>query len=175
MLRCVPSAPTAARGSLYIDRARARFVVPKEFFTEHETLNLKQEFNLPRNKFLILFSGYNAIFNYNKGWDLFEKIIEEISFLNLKNDIELVLLGIKKDSLLNLKIKTHCFEFIKNISQLSKLYRCADLICVTSRLESQCQIISEAQALGIPSIAFASSAISENIEHNKTGFLICFQ
>ena len=26
--------------------------------------------------------------------------------------------------------------------------------------------------MGIPSIAFASSAISENIEHNKTGFLI---
>lgn len=146
--------------------------VPKEFFTEHETLNVRQEFNLPKNKFLIFFSGYNAIFNYNKGWDLFEKIIEEISYLNLKSDIELVLLGIKKDSLLNLKIKTHCFEFIKNISQLSKLYSCADLICVTSRLESQCQIISEAQALGIPSIAFASSAISENIEHNKTGFLI---
>ena len=50
------------------------------------------------------------------------------------------------------------------------LYSASNLICLTSRIEAQGQIIAEAQALGVPPIAFNTSGISENIEHKNRSF-----
>ncbi len=147
--------------------------VPDVFFNYYDINKVRRLFNLPNNKFLILFSGYKADKDFNKGFDLLEKILDYLDFLNKEKDIELILIGLNKKNM-NLKknIKTHFFSYISNIDKLSMLYSASNLICVTSRIENQCQIIAEAQAVGVPPIAFDTTGNSENIEHKKTGILI---
>lgn len=147
--------------------------VPDVFFNNYDINEVRGLFNLPKNKFLLLFSGYKADKDFNKGYDLLEKILYYLDFINKEKDIELILIGIDKKNI-NLKnnIKTHSFSYISNINKLSMLYSASNLICVTSRIENQCQIIAEAQAVGAPPIAFNSTGNSENIKHKKTGLLI---
>jgi glycosyltransferase involved in cell wall biosynthesis len=55
---------------------------------------------------------------------------------------------------------------------LPEMYNCADIFVSPSLQEGQGLTLLEAQASGIPVIAFSAGAVSENMLHNKTGILI---
>lgn len=54
--------------------------------------------------------------------------------------------------------------------ELAKVYSCADVMVVPSRMESFCQTASEAQACGIPVACFDATGLRDVVEHEATGY-----
>ena len=147
--------------------------VTNEFFSNYDDNTVRELFDLPKNKFLILCAGYNLTYDFNKGFDLLDKILDYLDFLDKEKDIELILVGVNKKNInFRKNIKTHFFSYITDINKLSMLYSSSNLLCITSRIENQSQMIAEGQALGVPPVAFNTSGNTENIEHKKTGLLV---
>lgn len=126
----------------------------------------KELFKLPSNKTLILHSGVGK----TKGFDLFCKMLEYCC--DLIPECELVILGagVKKQDMLH-GFKAHYIEHIYDDITLAVLYSAADLMVVTSPIESFCQTASEAQSCGLPVISFDSSGLKDIVINGRTGYL----
>jgi glycogen synthase len=65
------------------------------------------------------------------------------------------------------------FEFLGKVSepQLQALYGCADVFALPSVQEGQGIVLLEAQASGVPVVAFDVGGVSEAVQNGETGFL----
>ena len=65
------------------------------------------------------------------------------------------------------------FEFLGKLSdpQLQALYGCADVFALPSIQEGQGIVLLEAQASGVPVVAFDVGGVAEAVQNGKTGFL----
>lgn len=59
---------------------------------------------------------------------------------------------------------------IADPAELAKVYNCADVMVVPSRMESFCQTASEAQACGVPVVCFDATGLRDVVEHKVTGY-----
>lgn len=124
--------------------------------------------------------GYsvNGLNQYHKGFDLFIDILNKtihrcekkinIHFIgdnNFKNKLNPEILKNK-----NLKI----FEYPKTNSSKSilKFYSNLDLLIITSRSETFCQVATESLSCGVPVVAFSVGGLKDIIIQNKNGWLI---
>ncbi|MEZ4802533.1 MAG: glycosyltransferase family 4 protein [Gelidibacter sp.] len=132
--------------------------------------------NNSKNKFKI---ATIARFNWIKGLE----ILTEVA-LKLKNagiEFEWTLIGTgdiseKERYLYDINDK-HLLSQIKNIGKISheetlKILQESDMYVQTSLNEGFCNALLEAQAVGLPCVAFDVGGISENIIDGETGFLI---
>jgi glycosyltransferase involved in cell wall biosynthesis len=120
--------------------------------------------------------GYcvSGIDQFHKGYDLFKKILFNLE-KKLKFKIRLICFGDKKFKNLNFysdKIEVISYPQLKDEKELIKIYSSIDLLLVTSRVESFCQVASEAMSCSVPVVAFKVGGLIDLIQHNKTGWLV---
>ncbi len=120
----------------------------------------------------------DGLSQYHKGFDLFSKIIKKFS-QSSKTKTTIHFLGDK-----NFKEKLNLnFEQKKNIKiiqypktrkkvELLKFYSNLDILLVTSRTETFCQVASEAMSCSVPIVAFKIGGLIDIVSSKKLGRLI---
>ena len=127
---------------------------------------VRQKFNIPINKKVILFGAVSAD-DKRKGGDLLIAALED---LDRVNDYALVVFGKSNDRFFNGK---NC-HFIDTISEeliLTEVYNCADVMCVPSRQDNLPNTAVEAAMCGVPVVAYDVGGLSEIIDHKVSGYL----
>jgi glycosyltransferase involved in cell wall biosynthesis len=139
-----------------------------------KSINLNNKsFNHFKKKITI---GYcvSGIDQFHKGYDLFKKILFNLE-KKLKFKIRLICFGDKKFKNLNFysdKIEVISYPQLKDEKELIEIYSSLDLLLVTSRVESFCQVASEAMSCSVPVVAFKVGGLIDLIQNNKTGWLV---
>ena len=92
---------------------------------------------------------------------------------NIKfKNLEIVILGQSKPkSCLNLGFPIHYMGHINDDVNLCLVYNSVDLIVIPSKQDNLPNMGVEAQACGVPVVAFNTGGLADIIEHKKTGYL----
>jgi glycosyltransferase involved in cell wall biosynthesis len=146
------------------------YYIPNFLYYKKNRIRIKGN----KNKFIVLFGGRLAV--YHKGIDLLVKIIEKV--LEINKDIEFHIFGSGEDGQklieeLNKKYPNNVkyLGFIPN-KQLEKEYQEASLYIMTSRIESFSLVTLEAQAHGLPVVAFNIKGPRNIIKNDFQGKLV---
>lgn len=130
------------------------------------SLQCRQELNIPKDKKIFLYSSYQ-IEDKRKGLHILIPALEALK----DNNIILICLGNYKAIPHSNYIQIRCAGMIKETEMLSKYYSAADYFILSSFQEAFAQTPLEAMACGTPVIAFPCSGIPELI--NKTNGIMC--
>ena len=122
-------------------------------FLYYKKSNIKVRYN--KSKFIVLFGGRLAI--YQKGIDLLINIIKKVTDKN--KNIEFQIFGSGEDGQELIENLSKGYKNVKYLgfisdSDLEKEYKNSSLYIMTSRIEAFPSVILEAQAHGLPVIAF---------------------
>ena len=129
-------------------------------------------FNLPKNVPLILFGAISGTLEFHKGYDLLESAIKFISSSSKLKDAHLVVFGQSKPlTASKLKIPVIYLGHLNDDLSLRAAYSSCNLLVVPSRIESFAQTASEAQACGVPVVAFNVTGLKTTVLHKITGYL----
>ena len=132
----------------------------------------RELFNLPQNVPLLLFGAEKGGANHRKGFDLLLESLQILSGSSKIDNLELVVFGQSApEKSINLDYPVHYIGHLHDDLSLRILYSSADLKVVPSRLEAYGQTASEAQACGVPVVAFDNSGLTDIVEHLVTGYL----
>jgi len=144
--------------------------VEELFFRQIDKLETRDKLNLPKDAFIIGFVS-QKIENPLKNFDLLLSMLESIS---LSSDKPIVILGIGESNrkFKNLDSRVVVTGAISNKAELAEHYAAVDVMVSTSLAETFGMSVTEAAALGIPSIVFKGTATEEIIENNETGFIV---
>jgi glycosyltransferase involved in cell wall biosynthesis len=109
---------------------------------------------------------------FHKGFDLLIKILDHLSDYDLKFDI--IIFGDLNISIPDRLLKKFNITILGNLNnnELLNVYNRIDILLITSRCESFCQMASEAISCGTPVISFGIGGLLDIIENGKNGWLI---
>jgi phosphatidylinositol alpha 1,6-mannosyltransferase len=142
----------------------------KKFSPGERDKRLRQHFNLPQNRPLIL--SVNRL-SQEKRIDVF---IEAVAKMTQDAHIAIASTGPAEADLrakveeLNLNDKVSFLGFIHD-TNLAPLYRLADVFAIPSEAELQSLATMEAMACGLPVVAADAYALPELVHHETNGFL----
>ena len=128
----------------------------------------------------VLNIGYsiNGFHQYHKGFDLFIDILNK-TLHKCSKKINIHFIGdtdIKKklnpEILKNKNLKIFEYSKTNSFKSILKFYSNLDLILITSRSETFCQVATESMSCGIPVVAFNIGGLKDIIIHNKNGWLV---
>lgn len=125
---------------------------------------------LPLDKKIVLFSGAGDLNSHNKGFDLLIAAIAKLP-AQMKSTVLLLILGGEPTSEHRLDVSTCAIPSVSDDLSLVLYYCSSDLVVVPSRFESFGQVGSEAQACGVPVVAFDNSGMQDVVAHRKSGYL----
>jgi glycosyltransferase involved in cell wall biosynthesis len=132
----------------------------------------RDQLNLPLDKKLILFGAAGGIKDPRKGFDLLVDALKYLKIYSKSNRFELVVFGQEKPkSSPNYDFPVHYLGNIKNDKNLSLCYSSADVMIVPSRQDNLPNTCLEAQACGLPVVAFNIGGLPDIVDHKKTGYL----
>jgi len=137
---------------------------------DHNPRSSKRDFRIAFG-----FSGGSA--GFRKGEDLFFSAIETLENLRELSDRENVVISLFGDSAKEDRFSVSAgptFEHHGHLDaeELRDLYRSSDLMVIASREDNLPQIGTEAQACGLPVIAFQVGGLSDVVENGVTGVLV---
>jgi glycosyltransferase involved in cell wall biosynthesis len=144
--------------------------VPGVFFKAHSTLQ-SHKFDFDHTKKTILFGGSDIESNPSKGLNQVIQIYKELR--TRRQDIQLAIFGnyssfIKYDSVNEI----HWLGRVDSPENLAQLYKESHLLIYFSDIDNLPQVLTEAQASGLPIVSKKIGGIPEIVEHNKNGFLV---
>lgn len=126
--------------------------------------------NLPKGRNLIGFGAIGGANDYNKGFDLLEKALQN---LPPEQGFTCVVVGQSEPE--NLQRFSHLpIVFLGHVNDdptLTLFYNAVDVIVVPSRQESFCQAASESLSCGTPVVAFNTTGLADVVEHKRSGYL----
>lgn len=132
----------------------------------------KSKFRLTNNSFGLIYVGR---VNRDKGIKNLLKIYENIKKI-LKNNIFLVIVGEDEINLFkkisNSYLRKNNIFYFKKTDDINYYLNVCDLFVTCSNREGFCQSIIEANALGLPAIAYKLYNLNETIIDTKTGYLV---
>ncbi len=142
--------------------------IDRNIFCKTDKEKLRKKYNLPLQKKIILFNSFSGVYSKRKGGDLFFKALKKIQI-----DFEILIIGNKFNKSINLetKQKISWMGKINNDFQLAELINCADLLVLPSREDNLPQTGLEAQACGLPIVAFDTNGVKDLVDHKIDGYL----
>lgn len=142
-----------------------------DFWKKNKKLTSSQNLKQKNNAFRIVFGAGGLSKDENKGLDLALKIFEELHKLNLIK-FEVLFFGGNISFIKN----KYNFDFINfgwvNKKKLREIYSSSDLMICTSKIESFCQTVAEAQSCSLPVISYKTSGLKDVIKNNYSGILV---
>jgi glycosyltransferase involved in cell wall biosynthesis len=130
--------------------------------------DVRELWNLPKDKKLVLFGAMGATSDPRKGFD---ELSETLNKLEIDN-IELVIFGSSKPkNPPKFKFKTHYLGHLNDDISLITLYSAVGVMIVPSLQENLSNTIMESLACGTPVVGFDIGGNSDMIEHQKNGYL----
>lgn len=155
-----------------IAKKNKKFVVPNvidtSFWKPLKNKTIKKKYN-PNSKIIILF-GATLINDPRKGFNF---LIQSLKFLKL--NYQLNVFGHINDKKFKEKIlKNKNIKYLGNIindKELRDIYSASDVVVIPSLRDNSPNILFEANACGVPVIAFNNSGTKDFIIHKKTGWL----
>jgi len=126
---------------------------------------------LPLKKKLVLMGAPGGISDPRKGGDLLRAAIQNL-MVNRLDDIELMIYGQSApDSQEGWPCRVTWLGVIRDDRVLVQAYSAADVMVVPSRQDNLPNTAVEAQACGVPVVAFDVGGLSDIVEHQVTGYL----
>jgi len=166
---------TCARNSVLFKKTRIDIVpqcIDLNIFKPLDKCASRKIYNLPQDKFLILFAAPNPTKDKRKGYSLLKKSLKIISKKHMCNKIELVILGLSSGNIeKDLGIKTHYINFLYDDISRALLYNSADILLAPSIQENLSNIVMEALASSLPTVAFNIGGMPDLIDHDINGYL----
>lgn len=139
-------------------------------FKPLEKIDSRERFQLPKDKFLLLFAAAK-LSDKRKGAAY---LIEACSILKeyYTDKIEIVLMGNGSEELCQaLPFKVNSLGYISDTSTMVAAYSCADLFVIPSLEDNLPNTIMESMACGTPCVGFEIGGIPEMIEHKINGYV----
>jgi glycosyltransferase involved in cell wall biosynthesis len=128
--------------------------------------------NLPQKNSLILFAAPDPKKDMRKGYSLLKESLKIISKNNINNKLELIVLGSSSGNIeKEFGIKTYYINFLYDNISRALLYNSADILLAPSIQENLSNIVMEALASSLPSVAFNIGGMPDLIDHNINGYL----
>ena len=140
--------------------------IDTEVFKPIPQAKARLDIGLPLNKKIVLTVAKRGKFNLWKGGGYAQEIINSSRD---RSDLYFVNLGGNGNDHLQTNIKT--VSYVKDETLLAKYYSAANVLLYPSIADNCPLVVLEAQACGLPVIAFNTGGIPELIEHQKTGFI----
>ena len=141
-------------------------------FKEKDKKSIREKYNLPTDKKLLLFSSAK-ISEERKG---FSYLIEACHILSreypeLCKNLGVVVLGKESESSNTIPFPTYAMNYVREENELSDIYNVADLYITPSLQDNLPNTIMEALACGLPCVGFNVGGIPEMIEHKVNGYV----
>ena len=139
-------------------------------FKPLEKIDSRERFQLPKDKFLLLFAAAK-LSDKRKGAVY---LIEACSILKeyYTDKIEIVLMGNGSEELCQaLPFKVNSLGYISDTSTMVAAYSCADLFVIPSLEDNLPNTIMESMACGTPCVGFEIGGIPEMIDHRVNGYV----
>ena len=126
-------------------------------FVPRDKKSLREELNLPEDKFLVLFVAEFSTDNPFKGGE----IVREVISRNSEEAICFITIGSEKKSVSSNHIE---FPYISKDSELAKLYAACDVLFYPTNADNFPLVVLEAMSCGLPVIASSIAGIPEIIQ-----------
>lgn len=136
-----------------------------ETFTFKNKTQLRKEYSISENEFVILFVAED-VNNYRKGFDL---LLESLNYLKSIN-YDILTIGIDSPEV-HKEIKIISLGRVSEVKRIVDIYNLADVFILPSREDNLPNVILESFATGLPIISFNIGGIKEHVLPNKTGAL----
>lgn len=125
-------------------------------------------FNIPQNKKVVLFGAMSPISDSRKGS---KELFEAINMLKLKNIVIVIAGSSETKKSLNLKHPVYFIPPMRDESSLPLIYNIADVMIVPSIQENLANSIIESLSCETPVVAFNVGGNGDMIVHKKNGYL----
>jgi len=143
-----------------------------KFFKPMDKKIARNQLKVPLDIPLILFGAIGGVKDYRKGFDLLVSSLEHLKNDSKTKKFQLVVFGQEEPkSPPKLGFLVHYVGYLNNDISLRLIYNSADAMIVPSRQDNLPNTCLEAQACGVPIVAFNTGGLSDIIEHKKTGYL----
>lgn len=133
----------------------------------------RRRLGLPAGKRLVLFVAYN-VNDENKGFRFVKKAVAQLlrRVPALKDKMAIVPVGKNSTQWIDKFACEVCpFEYVADRETMRDIYRAADVLVISSKMENLPNTIVEAKACGLPVVASAVGGIPQMIRHEVDGFL----
>ncbi|HVO72424.1 MAG TPA: glycosyltransferase, partial [Ignavibacteriaceae bacterium] len=134
---------------------------------------IRRKFNLPENKFLILFVAL-SITEERKGFSYLKNSLIRLleRYPHLKSEIELLILGRSSaENFEGISLKINQLGRIKSEKEIAECYNASDIFLAPSLEDNLPNTVLESLSCGIPVVAFKIGGIPEMVDHLKNGYL----
>ncbi len=141
-------------------------ITDKENFKILSKEAARDELNLPKNKFIILFGSININQDAHKGGKIIKEVLQ-----HFEKDSDIFFISFGSNIYPNSKNLKN-FGFIDDRKKLNNLYSSADVFLMPSLQEAFGKTALESIYSGTPVVAFSNTGISEIISDKKTGIIV---
>jgi glycosyltransferase involved in cell wall biosynthesis len=132
----------------------------------------REALSLPRDKKLILFGAKSALYDKNKGFQLFTQATQLMAAESWRDKVEVVIFGSSEPAIPpDLGLPCHYLGWLHDEFSLALLYAAADLLVLPSLQENLPYAAMEAMSCGTPVVAFRQGGVPEMIDHEVNGWL----
>ncbi len=147
--------------------------IDTELFKPQAVDEARDALNLPKNKFIFLFSAYTAS-EERKGLPYLREALLSLSRTKpeLSDNIEIIVMGSSTSRELN-DLPFHIFYTgrLENADKIVQFYNSADLFVAPSVQENLSNTVMESLACGTPVLAFNIGGMPDMIDHMENGYL----
>lgn len=140
----------------------------------HDKAFCRHLYGLSDAKTYVLFAAFGGERDPRKGGDLLIEALKQASLKSARH-VELIIVGGTKgveENFAGTDFRAHKFGNIADERALALLFAAADIAVIPSRLDNLPNIGLEAQASGLPIVAFNVGGISDIVTHRKNGVLV---
>ena len=142
------------------------------YFNKPNTLELRAQFSLPKDKFCVLFIAGN-IANKFKGLHYLIEALELIFKEGESTEIELVVVGKDKNNILSdVGIPYTFLGLMQNASEIVDIYNAVDIFVTPSIEDNLPNVVMESMACETPVIGFKTGGIPEMVDDGINGFIV---
>jgi glycosyltransferase involved in cell wall biosynthesis len=143
-----------------------------ELFKPQDKMVVRQKFNLPANKKLILFAAAK-LSDWRKGISYFVEACGCLQSQPHAGQPEVVLMGgqIDEQLLCQIPLKTHHLGYLHTPADIVAAYAACDVFVTASLSDNLPNTIMEAMACGTPCVGFDVGGIPEMIDHKQNGYV----
>lgn len=132
----------------------------------------RQILNLPPQKQLILFGAATATGDPRKGFHLLQPALQKLKAEGWANQAELLVFGALEPAVpIDLGLPVHYLGHLHDSISLTLVYNAADVFVAPSVQDNLPNTVLEANACGIPCVAFNIGGLPDMIDHQLNGYL----